>query len=74
MREHTIMEETFLCGPCWGYITRTSSVVVESVESCTVGSDRLVAEAGDSSGTQRKGMSAIKKQWLVKTEKTLCML
>jgi hypothetical protein len=43
-----------------------------------VRSEKLVAEAEDSSGTQRKGerplLEAATKQQLVKTEKTLCVL
>jgi hypothetical protein len=43
-----------------------------------VRSEKLVAEVGDSSGTQWKGkrppLEAATKQRLVKTEKTLCAL
>jgi hypothetical protein len=43
-----------------------------------VRSEKLIAEAGDSSGTQRKvecpSLEAATKQWLVRTEKTSCML
>jgi hypothetical protein len=37
------MEETFLCGPCWGYVTRTSS-------SSSCGPDTRV-EAGSNTST-----------------------
>jgi hypothetical protein len=64
------MEETlsvrFMVGLC--------NELVESVKR----SEKLVAEAGDSSGTQRKGkrlpLEATTKQQLLKTEKTSCVL
>jgi hypothetical protein len=52
--------------------------VAESVASCSCENEKLVAEAGDNSGTQRKGelslLEAATKQRLVKTEKTLSVL
>jgi hypothetical protein len=45
-REHAILKRRFLCVPCQNYTTRTSSSVVRS--------EKLVAEAVESSEKQRK--------------------
>lgn len=51
---------------------------LSELRAAAMTSEKLVAEAEDSSGTQRKGerppLQAATKQQLVKTEKTLCVL
>jgi hypothetical protein len=57
-REHAIMEEIFLCGPCRGYITRTSSsVVVEARVEAGSNSSTVALRivGGDEKGTQCLG-------------------
>jgi hypothetical protein len=53
-------------------------LLMSQLSVALVRSDKLVAEAGDSSETQRKGkrpmLEAAAKKRPVKTEKTLCVL
>jgi hypothetical protein len=57
----------FLCGPCWGFVTRTSFHSSQSELSQlrveAMKSETLVAEAGENSGTQRMGTSAIESRY-----------
>jgi hypothetical protein len=71
VREHAIMEENFFCAVNARAIQQGLVVQLSQLRVEVVRSEKLVAEARDSSEIQRKGN--VRWLWLVKTQKTSCV-